>query len=148
MNDPEFLEADVVLFLHDRALREYGGIQAIKHEDLLQSALDRPIDRHAHADPQLVDLFELAAAYAYGLAGNHPFHDGNKRTAWSSCVPFLKVNRIELDAAAADIVDRMVRLVTGKLDETGFAAWRREVRKVLGSVDRWDSSIRPTATSA
>ena len=81
MIDPEFLEPDVVLFLHDQALREYGGIQAVKSEDLLHSARGRPLNKLAHADPDDLDLFDLSAVYAYGLASNYPFNDGNKRTA-------------------------------------------------------------------
>ena len=77
MSDPEFLEADVVLFLHDQALREYGGIQGVKDEGMLHSALGRPGNKLAYADAGVPDLFDLAAAYAYGLAANHPFNDGN-----------------------------------------------------------------------
>lgn len=129
MTTPEFLEADVVLFLHDQALREYGGIQGVKDEGMLHSALGRPENKLAYADPGALDLFELAAAYAYGLAANHPFNDGNKRTAWGCCVLFLKANGIELDVAAPQAVTQMLRLVEGGLDEAGFAAWLRSSRR-------------------
>ena len=129
MTAPEFLEADVVLFLHDQALREYGGIQGLKDEGMLHSALGRPENKLAYADPGVLDLFELAAAYAYGLAANHPFNDGNKRTAWGCCVLFLKVNGIELDVAAPQAVAQVLRLVEGGLDETGFAAWLRSSQR-------------------
>ena len=126
MTRPEFLEPDVVLFLHDQALREYGGIQGIKSEDLLHSALGRPVNKRLYADPGTPpDLCHLAAAYAYGLASNHPFNDGNKRTAWSSCVLFLKLNGIELSAPAAAVIEQVVRLATGHLPEPEFAAWLR-----------------------
>ena len=125
MREPEFLAPDVVLFLHGQALREYGGVQGVKSEDLLHSALARPLNKLAYADPEITDLFSLATAYAYGIASNHPFNDGNKRTAWSSCVLFLKVNGIGLEMAAADAVEQMVRLATKQLDETAFAAWLR-----------------------
>ncbi len=120
----------MVLFLHDQALREYGGMQGAKSEHLLHSALGRPIDKLAYSDPDKCDLFDLAAAYAYGLAGNHPFNDANKRTAWSSCVLFLKVNGVQLRAAAPDVVEHMIRLVSGTMDETGFAAWLRRASGV------------------
>jgi death-on-curing protein len=126
---PEFLEEDVVLFLHDQALREYGGVHGVKDEGLLQSALGRPLNKLGYAEPGALDLFDLAAAYAYGLATNHAFNDANKRTAWGCCVLFLKVNGIQVVAGAAEIVDRMVRLVEGQLDETGFAAWLRASRR-------------------
>ncbi len=111
MTAPEFLEADVVLFLHDQALREYGGIQGVKDEGMLHSALGRPRNKLAYAEPGTLDLFELAAAYAYGLAANHPFNDGNKRTAWGCCVLFLKANGVELNVTAPQVVEQMLRLV-------------------------------------
>ena len=125
MTEPEFLEPDVVLFLHDQALREYGGIQGVKNEDLLHSALGRPVNKLAYAEPGPVDLCQLAAAYAYGLASNHPFNDGNKRTAWSSCVLFLKLNGAELAVSAPEIIEQVVRLASGQLAEVAFATWLR-----------------------
>ncbi len=125
MTEPEFLEPDVVLFLHDQALREYGGIQGVKDEGLLHSALGRPLNKLAYADPSSLNLFDLAAAYAYGLASNHAFNDANKRTAWGCCVLFLKINEINLDVAAPMIVEQMVQLVEGQLDEAAFATWLR-----------------------
>ncbi|ATR19451.1 Death ON curing protein (plasmid) [Roseomonas mucosa] len=129
MSDPEFLEADVVLFLHDQALREYGGIQGVKDEGMLHSALGRPENKLVYADAGIPDLFDLAAAYAYGLAANHPFNDGNKRTAWGCCVLFLKANGVELDVDAPRAVEQMLRLVEGRLDEAAFAAWLRVSRR-------------------
>ena len=125
MTEPEFLEPDVVLFLHDQALREYGGAQGLKSESLLGSALARPVNRLAYTDPDVIDLFDLAAAYAFGIASNHAFNDGNKRTAWSSCVLFLKVNGIGLVIPAAEVVERVVLLASRELDEAGFAVWLR-----------------------
>ncbi len=125
MTEPEFLEPDVVLFLHDQALREYGGAQGLKSESLLGSALARPVNRLAYADPDVIDLFDLAAAYAFGIASNHAFNDGNKRTAWSSCVLFLKVNGIGLVIPAAEVVEQVVLLASCELDEAGFAVWLR-----------------------
>jgi len=127
--EPEFLEPDVVLFVHDQALREYGGVHGLKDEGLLHSALGRPVNKLAYAEPGSLDLFDLAAAYAYGLASNHAFNDANKRTAWACCVLFLKVNGVELDVPAAIVVERMPLLAAGRLDETGFAAWLRDCRR-------------------
>ena len=129
MSGPEFLEADVVLFLHDQALREYGGVQGVKDEGMLHSALGRPGNKLAYADAGVPDLFDLAAAFAYGLAANHPFNDGNKRTAWGCCVLFLKANGVELDVAAPQAVEQMLRLVEGRLGEAAFAAWLRVSRR-------------------
>ncbi len=129
MTEPEFLEPDVVLFVHDQALREYGGVHGLKDEGLLHSALGRPINKLAYAEPGSLDLFDLAAAYAYGLASNHAFNDANKRTAWACCVLFLKVNGVELDTPAAVVVERMPLLAAGQLGEAGFAAWLRDCRR-------------------
>ena len=129
MTGPEFLEADVVLFLHDQALREYGGIQGVKDEGMLHSALGRPRNKLAYADPGAINLFELAAAYAYGLASDHPFNDGNKRTAWGCCVLFLKANGVELGVGAPEVVEQVLRLVQGRLDEAGFAAWLQAIQR-------------------
>ena len=129
MTEPEFLEPDVVLFVHDQALREYGGVQGLKDEGLLHSALGRPVNKLAYAEPGSLDLFDLAAAYAYGLASNHAFNDANKRTAWACCVLFLKVNGVEIDVPAAIVIERMPLLAAGRLDEAGFAAWLRDCRR-------------------
>jgi death-on-curing protein len=126
---PEFLEPDVVLFVHDQALREYGGVPGLKDEGLLHSALGRPVNKLAYAEPGSLDLFDLAAAYSYGLASNHAFNDANKRTAWACCVLFLKVNGVELDVSAAVVVERMPLLAAGQLNETGFATWLRDCRR-------------------
>ena len=125
MTDPEFLERDVVLFLHDQALREYGGIHGVKDEGLLDSALGRPLNKLAYADPPGPDLFDLAAAYAFGLASNHAFNDGNKRTAWSCCVLFLKANGRDLRVETPDAVEQVIALVERRVDEAAFAGWMR-----------------------
>ena len=125
MTDPEFLERDVVLFLHDQALREYGGIHGVKDEGLLDSALGRPINKLAYADPPGPDLFDLAAAYAFGLASNHAFNDGNKRTAWGCCVLFRKVNGRGVRVATPDAVEQVIAPVERRVDEAAFAGWLR-----------------------
>jgi death-on-curing protein len=126
--EPEFLEADAVTFLHDWALREFGGAQGIKDPGLLESALGRPLNKRAYAGPEGVDLYDLAAAYAYGIARNHAFNDANKRTAWSCCVLFLKVNGIALRIEAPAVVEQMVALAQGHVEEADFAAWLRQHR--------------------
>jgi death-on-curing protein len=112
-----------VLFLHDQALREYGGMQGVKDEGPLGSALGRPLNKFHYAACR--DLFDLAAAYAFGIARNHPFNDANKRTAWACCVVFLKLNGVEINLPAPDIVDHMIALAQGDLDEPAFSGWLR-----------------------
>ncbi|MFS8371587.1 type II toxin-antitoxin system death-on-curing family toxin [Acetobacter indonesiensis] len=125
---PEFLEPDVVLFMHDQALREYGGTQGIKSEDLLHSALARPENRWHYAESEAPDMATLAAAYAYGIARNHPFNDANKRTAWNCCVLFLRLNGVYIQASASEAVEIMVALASGVLEEKNFAQWLNQKR--------------------
>ena len=123
---PEFLEPDVVLFMHDQALREYGGTQGVKSEVLLHSALARPENRWHYAESEVPDMATLAAAYAYGIARNHPFNDANKRTAWSCCVLFLRVNGVRIQVHASEAVEVMVTLASGGMEEEEFAVWLRQ----------------------
>ena len=123
MSEPEFLELDTVLFLHDYALREYGGIHGLRSPDLLHSALDRPRNRFAYAETGSVDLNILAAAYVCGIVGNHPFNDGNERTAWGSCVLLLKVNDAGIRIPAPEVVETMVALTARQISEAEFALW-------------------------
>ncbi len=123
MSAPAFLEPDAVLFLHDQSIREYGGYHGLRDEALLSSALNRPVDKFGY-DPA-VALVALGAAYAFDIAKNHAFLDGNKRTAWACCVLFLKINCVELQAPAAEAVENMVSLATGGMSEDTFAVWLR-----------------------
>lgn len=113
-----------MLRLHDQALQDYGGVPGLRDEGLLLSALGRPVNRLAYGEPE-PDLLDLAAAYAFGLAANHPFNDGNKRTAWACCVLFLLRNDAGLAVQPGDVVRQMVLLASRGLDEAGFAAWLR-----------------------
>ena len=76
MTRPEFLEKDAVLFLHDWALRDYGDLQGIRDEGLLDSALARPLNKLDQSKPGSIDLFGITAAYAFGISSNHAFNDG------------------------------------------------------------------------
>ncbi len=113
-----------MLLLHDQPLQDYGGVPGLRDEGLLSSALGRPVNKLAYGEPWL-DLFDLAAAYAFGVAANHPFNDGNKRTAWACCVLFLRRNDVRLAVQPDDVVRQMVLLASRGLDEVGFAEWLR-----------------------
>lgn len=126
--DPEFLEPDAVLFLHEQALKSYGGQFGLRDENLLLSALARPQNRVAY-EADDVDLFDLAASYAFGIARNHAFSDANKRTSWSSCVLFLRLNGIGIAAEVPEIVAEVVALAEGRRSEGEFAAWLRTRRR-------------------
>lgn len=116
----EFLDRDVVLAIHDRQLAEHGGLAGVRDGGLLDSALARPQNRHAYG---IENIDELASAYAYGIARNHPFLDGNKRTAWAVARTFMAMNGQRLVPDRAQAVESMVLLAEGLLDEAGFAAW-------------------------
>lgn len=120
-----WLEKALVLAVHDRQLAEHGGSAGVRDEGLLESALARSQQLHAYGDP-VPDLADLAAALAFGLARNHPFVDGNKRTAHVAYRVFLELNGAELIATDEEKYVAMLAPAEGKLAERDFAAWLRE----------------------
>jgi death-on-curing protein len=120
-----WLEKALVLAIHDRQIAEHGGSAGVRDEGLLESALARAQQLHAYGDPA-PDLADLAAALAYGLARNHPFVDGNKRTAAVCCETFVELNGATLEAGDAELFTQYLALAEGKLGEHDFAAWLRE----------------------
>ena len=120
-----WLDKALVLAIHDRQVAEHGGSAGVRDDALLESALARPEHLQAYGDPA-PDLPDLAAALAYGLARNHPFVDGNKRTAHVAYRTFLVLNGAELIAADEEKYLQMLALAEGKLTERDFAAWLRE----------------------
>lgn len=117
-----FLTADIALAVHERQLAEHGGLPGVKDAGLLESAMARPLNKAAYGEQ---DPFALAAAYGFGVARNHPFADGNKRTAWVMTRLFLKLNRIEIAFDKMDAIQTMLALAAGELEEDAFAAWLR-----------------------
>lgn len=120
-----WITPDITLALHDRQLAEHGGQAGLRDESLLLSALARPQQLLAYGDPS-PDLCAMAAAYAYGIAKNHPFLDGNKRTAFVVYRLFLKWNGIELNAEKSERYATMLALAAGEMTEDNFADWLRE----------------------
>ncbi|MBS0382761.1 MAG: type II toxin-antitoxin system death-on-curing family toxin [Proteobacteria bacterium] len=125
-----WIDKRLALAIHERQLAEHGGGSGVRDEKLLESALARPQQAHAYGDPA-PDLAALAASLAYGLARNHPFVDGNKRTAAVCCEVFLAINDVELDANDAELYTEYYALAEGKLEEAGFAAWLRPRLKLI-----------------
>jgi death on curing protein len=121
--EPKWLLRESVLAMHERQLSEHGGGEGIRDAGLLDSALQRPLNKFAYGEP---DLCDLAAAYAYGLARNHPFVDGNKRTALVACRTFLLVNGYGLVATREEKYKAFLALAAGELEEDALAAWLRE----------------------
>ena len=118
-----FLERELILAIHEVQLAEHGGRIGIRDEGLLDSALGRP-ENLAHYQPE-ADLAALAAAYAFGLAKNHPFIDGNKRTAFVAMELFIADNGGVLIANDASALMAMLGLAAGEISEAEFADWIR-----------------------
>lgn len=121
MNEPVWILRELVVAVHQMLLAEHGGLPGIRDEALLDSALTRPRQRFAYSDKS--SIFDLAAAYSYGLAKNHPFVDGNKRLALTVAAVFLDLNGYSLDAPEAEAVVIFEQLATGDLTEEDLANW-------------------------
>ena len=112
-----------LLLLHGESLVVHGGAQGIRDEGLLDSALARPENLALYGQP---DVFDCAAAYAFGLAKNHPFIDGNKRAGFLGAGMFLRLNGYRLTATPQDATLSMLALAASDLSEAGYAAWLRK----------------------
>jgi death on curing protein len=117
-----WLSRELILAVHDEQLAEHGGASSIRDEGLLESALARPLNRAGHGNP---DIAELAVVYVIGLIKNHPFVDGNKRTAYVALELFLRLNGLRFPVSDADAVIMTLRLAAGDIPEDEFIAWVR-----------------------
>ncbi|MEO7200463.1 MAG: type II toxin-antitoxin system death-on-curing family toxin [Dokdonella sp.] len=133
----------LALAIHDRQLAEHGGGSGVRDEGLLESALARPQQLHNYGDPP-PDLADLAASLAFGLARNHLFVDGNKRTAHVAYRVFILLNGAELVADDEEKYLAMLRLAEGSQDEAGFAEWLRPriAARPLGKVQEQPARYR------
>ena len=121
-NGWRWLSSKVIYAVHDEQLAEHGGLPGLRDENALQSALARPEQLANYGEP---DVCDLAAAYAFGIARNYPFSDGNKRTAFVALELFLALNHVDLIASDADCVVHMLELAAGNLSEDELALWIR-----------------------
>ena len=131
-----WIEKTLALAIHDRQLAEHGGSPAVRDETLLDSALARPqqLQAHGYPPPDLADLAALAASLAFGLARNHPFVDGNKRTAHVCYRTFLALNGATINSSDEDKYVTTLALAEGSLPEADFAAWlRQHIRRERGN---------------
>jgi death-on-curing protein len=119
-----WIDRAIAIAIHDRQLAEHGGASGVRDEGLLESALARPRQMFSYGDA-VPDLADLAAALAHGLARNHPFVDGNKRTALVMCETFIELNESKLDAEDVDLFPQFLALADGRLSAPEFAAWLR-----------------------
>ncbi|MEM1304791.1 MAG: type II toxin-antitoxin system death-on-curing family toxin [Planctomycetota bacterium] len=123
MDEPTWINPAAVTVIHSSQLAEHGGQDGVRDVGLLESALDRPKNQWAYSS---ADLPQLAAAHAYGIARNHPFVDGNKRTAAVVFETFLIINGAKLDATNDDLYTAVYSLAAGDWSEEQFAGWPRE----------------------
>lgn len=123
MSEPVWLTRQIVVAIHDEQLAIHGGASGLRDEGMLESALDRPRNRWAY---EQADLPELAAAYAFGIARNPPFVDGNKRTSLLALYTFLGVNGLDFIVPEAEAAAIILALAAGEADEDGLNRWIRD----------------------
>ena len=123
MEEPIWISDSLAAAVHDRQLAEHGGTPGTRDEGMLASALARPRQKWAYSDD--IDIPALAGAYAFGVARNHPFVDGNKRTAYVLCRTFLVLNGWDMTAPLPERYRAEMALAAGELDEDGFVEWLR-----------------------
>lgn len=122
-NEPRWLSRTLLDVIHADLIAQHGGSTGVRDDGLIDSALARPQNKLAYGED--VDLADLAAAYAVGLAKNHGFIDGNKRVAFMALYVFLGLNGFVLDATEPDAVRIMTDVATGAVGESELAAWVR-----------------------
>jgi death on curing protein len=130
VDQPLWVSKKAVLAMHSEQLAEHGGSDGIRDETLLDSALAKPLNVFAYADEP--DIFRLAASYAFGIARNHAFIDGNKRTALVVSITFLDRNGWDIVAPKEEVYFTFLHLAEGKLSEEELAAWFRTHAVSLG----------------
>jgi death-on-curing protein len=121
MKEPTWLPSKSVVAVHQILIAEHGGIAHIRDNNLLESALSRPRNLLAYGDE--VSCHDLAAAYAFGLARNHPFVDGNKRIAFTAIAMFLEINGYSFEPEKMDALQTIRRLAAGDMEEEALARW-------------------------
>jgi death-on-curing protein len=126
MKEPIWLNREDSIAIHEMMLSQHGGLDGVRDEGMLASALGKPQNRFAYGDPELTDL---AASYAAGVALNHPFLDGNKRTGFMLAATFLDLNGVELTATEQDTVEHTIALAAGTIKEPAYAAWLKHHSK-------------------
>lgn len=120
MSEPRWLTLKEILVTHERQLERFGGGDGMRDQGGLESALHRPVDKWTYEKAKLP---ELAAAYGYGIAKNHPFVDGNKRVAFLALAGFLRANGIRFAPPQADATAIILGVAAGEIDETGLTRW-------------------------
>ena len=120
---PKWVTYEQVIAIHSRELRRFGGTPGLRDEGMLRSALERPINKWQY---EQAELSTLAAAYAFGLAKNHAFVDGNKRIAFMTMMTFLRKNGVRFAPAQAVATKMFFALAAGEVSEDSLARWTRD----------------------
>ena len=123
MIEPNWLSDEIIIAIHDEQLAIHGGGAGLRDQGMLASALERPVNKWSYENAALP---ELAAAYAFGLAKNHPFIDGDKRTALLGLYTFLYINGVDFIVPEADAAAAILALAAGEVDEEGLTRWIRD----------------------
>lgn len=123
MNEPVWLTTELIITFHDIQLKQFGGPPGLRDLGLLEPALGRAVNKWTYESAQLP---ELAAAYAYAIARNHPFVDGNKRAALLAMVVFLDLNGVDFDVPETEMAAMILALAAGEISEDGLARWIRD----------------------
>lgn len=126
MSEPVWLLRSVIDAVHEMQLAEHGGASGVRDENLLESALARPVNAYAFGE---TDFCSLATGYAFGIARNHPYVDGNKRTAFLAAYVFLSINGLDITAEEVSATMAVLKLAEGESDENDFATWLRSNTK-------------------
>jgi death-on-curing protein len=120
---PCWIEERDVLAVHGRLLALHGGLSGLRDRGLLESAIARPRQHYSYSEK--VDIIDMAALYTSGIVQNHPFVDGNKRAGFLAGVMFLELNGFDFIAREEDVIQSVLALAAGDIDETGYSAWLR-----------------------
>jgi len=123
MNEPIWLDVDEIIDMHTEQLAMFGGPEGIRDRGALESAIARPVNKWHYGE---TDMASLAAAYAFGLARNHPFVDGNKRTAFHALMVFPRVNGVRFAPDPAHATEIILSLAAGEVSEESLARWIRD----------------------
>jgi death-on-curing protein len=123
MTQVKWLTRQAIEIIHHEQLDEHGGLAGLKDDNALESALARPMNKAAYGE---VDIHALAAAYLYGFVKNHPFTDGNKRTGYLAAFTFLYINGWLIEAEQADIIEFVLEVAAGEIDEDGATRFLRD----------------------
>ncbi len=123
MNEPVWLDVEILIDLHAEQLALFGGPDGIRDQGMLESALGRPLNKFTYGE---TDLAALAASYALGIARNHPFVDGNKRAAFGAMIVFLGLNGVDFLVPPENATAMILALAAGEVSEESLTRWIRD----------------------